>query len=138
MKREMIKDIICALFVFLFVYTAITKFAEYDSFNVTLQQSPLVAGQSAVIAWLLPTIELTIAGLLLIPATKKTGLAASLVIMVVFTGYICYMILFTPKLPCSCGGVIKYMSWKVHLVFNLVWILLALTGLKYCAQQGVS
>jgi len=47
------------------------------------------------------------------------------VLMTVFTLYIAYMLLFTPKLPCSCGGVLQQMTWKQHLLFNIGFTLLA-------------
>jgi len=33
---------------------------------------------------------------------------------------------FSKELPCSCGGVLQEMSWQQHLVFNIVFTLLAL------------
>lgn len=138
MRRAMIVEGICGLFILLFIYTAITKLVDFNSFKATLQQSPLIAAQGVVVAWLLPTAELTIAVLLFLPATKKVGLYGSLVIMILFTAYIGYMILFAIKLPCSCGGVISRLSWRQHLVFNIVWIVLAIIALQLFTKQGVS
>jgi putative oxidoreductase len=50
--------------------------------------------------------------------------------MLLFTFYILYMLLFEKHLPCSCGGVLKEMTWKQHLVFNLFFTAIAFTGLK--------
>jgi hypothetical protein len=45
-----------------------------------------------------------------------------------FTGYIIAITRFSDNVPCSCGGVLQTMSWNQHMVFNIVFILLALTG----------
>src|SRR5690606_41617749 len=67
--------------------------------------------------------------LLFIPAFRKIGLYASFILIALFTGYLTYMIVFTPDLPCSCGGVLAALSWKQHIFFNLLFILLSLTGI---------
>jgi hypothetical protein len=48
--------------------------------------------------------------------------------MAAFTGYIGFMLLSNIELPCSCGGVISSLSWKNHLVFNILFLLLASVG----------
>jgi hypothetical protein len=63
------------------------------------------------------------------PRTRKLGLYISLGLMMAFTGYISYMMIFIPDLPCSCGGVISKMTWGQHLIFNVFFMLLALTGI---------
>lgn len=129
MKKDITINIICGLFIFLFVYASIAKLLEFHSFKAVLSQSPLIAGYAMIIALLLPFAEIGIAVLLLFPSMRRIGLYASFALLLLFTGYIAYMIVFTPHLPCSCGGVIKQMSWLQHLVFNIAWILLALIGI---------
>jgi hypothetical protein len=45
--------------------------------------------------------------------------------MCIFTVYIGCMLLFAPDLPCSCGGIIRQLSWKQHLLLNLFLLVLA-------------
>nr|WP_143097972.1 MauE/DoxX family redox-associated membrane protein [Chitinophaga sp. CF118] len=67
---------------------------------------------------------------LLIPnKTRKYGLLGSLVLMLVFTVYVAYVLLFTTKRPCTCGGIIRQLSWPDHLIFNISFLLLAITGI---------
>lgn len=129
--RTLITDILSALFILLFVYTAITKLVERESFNTVLRQSPLIGTASNTLSFLLPTIELVTALLLFIPSVRLWGFASSFFLMVIFTFYITYMILFTPHLPCSCGGVLAYMTWKEHLIFNIFFTALAAIGLRF-------
>lgn len=127
--RHILVEIISALLILLFVYTGINKLTEGVQFRRVLSVSPLIGSMARIISWLLPIGELSIALLLFFPALRKWGLLASLVLMTVFTLYINYMIFFTPARPCSCGGVLRQMTWKQHLAFNIFFTFLAATGL---------
>src|SRR5438046_74733 len=102
MKKQKIVEIIAALFILLFVYTALSKLYDPGKFNWSLGQSPLISNYASVIVWLLPSVELLVAALLFIPKTRKAGLYSSLGMMGVFTLYVAYLVLFTPNPPCSC------------------------------------
>jgi hypothetical protein len=82
-----------------------------------------------VVAWILPSVEILISLLLILPQTRRIGLWCSFVLMLTFTGYVGYMLAFTPHLPCSCGGVLRQMTWKQHLVFNTFYSIIALLGI---------
>jgi putative oxidoreductase len=129
MKRNQLVEIIAALFILLFVYTATSKLFEFNSFRSVLSRSPLIGSTAPLIAWTLPILEIVIATFLFFPRTRRKGLWASLIIMLLFTGYLGYMIYFTSDRPCSCGGVLQQMTWKQHLVFNIFFTLLAAFGL---------
>ena len=128
-------NIIAAVFIFLFTYTALSKFLSFATFRATLQQSPLIKNYAFVIAWLLPVTELLISILLFIPLTRLAGLYSSFGLMTLFTLYILYMLLSTSHLPCSCGGVLKQMTWKQHFVFNILFTLLGVTGILLERQR---
>lgn len=119
------------LFVALFVYTASSKLMNLTAFDKVLSRSPLIAHFNELVAWVIPLIEILIAVLLIIPLTKRMGLYAALGLMVIFTGYLGYMILSmtSQELPCSCGGVISLLSWQQHVWFNLGFIGLGIIGL---------
>ena len=130
MKRKYFVEIIGALFILLFLYTALSKYYAFGTFRWALGKSPLIGKTLApYVAVTIPVLETLIALLLFFPKTRRKGLWASLVIMSLFTLYLGYMIIFTPNLPCNCGGVIKNMSWNQHLVFNIFFTLLAALGL---------
>jgi putative oxidoreductase len=137
MKRNILIEIISALFILLFVYTAASKLLEFRDFRFVLSMSPLIGKLSTLVAWILPFTEIIIALLLFFPATRRKGLWASLAIMILFTAYLGYMIYFTPTRPCSCGGVLQKMTWKQHLVFNIFFTLLAMLGLWWDKRRPV-
>lgn len=140
MSRKTVVDIISSLFIVLFVYTAVSKWLNFDAFQAVISQSPLIGSFAPVVAWFLPVLELMVAALLVFPTVRKMGLYGAFILMVVFTCYISYMLLFSPHLPCSCGGVIQYLSWRTHLLFNAIWIVLALIAIQLTAtnSKGVS
>jgi len=127
-KRNMMLNIISAIFIFLFVYTALSKLYTLKPFTEILEGTPLIGGIAGYIAILLPVTELAVSLLLLFPRTRHWGLYSTLTLMLVFTLYIGYMIAFTPNRPCTCGGVIEKMTWAQHFLFNVVFTLLALVG----------
>src|SRR6476660_2021273 len=116
--RSIFIEIISALLIFLFVYTAISKIITHNSFEAVLHESSLLKEFSNILSWLIPGTEILISILLFFPRFRNIGLLFSALLLTAFTGYIGYMILFTPKLPCSCGGVLKNLDWKMHIIFN--------------------
>lgn len=129
MKRNLIIEVISSLLILLFVYTAVSKLLDYSSFKHVLHKSPLIGSKAAVVALALPIIEGLVSLLLFFPRTRLWGLYGSVALMSVFTLYLAYMINFTPKLPCSCGGVLKQMTWNQHLIFNIFFLVLSVSGL---------
>jgi hypothetical protein len=128
-NKNKIIEVISALFVLLFLYTSLSKLFDYDTFTWALKKSPLIGNVASILAWGIPSLELIISLLLFIPRTRILGLFGSFILMTIFTIYIAYMLVFTPNLPCSCGGVIKHMSWKQHLLFNISFTLVSLIGI---------
>jgi hypothetical protein len=130
MSKKTMAEVIAGLFILLFLYTALSKLGEFAVFRHFLRSSPLIARNAGIMAVLIPAGEILVALLLFLPATRKQGLFASLALMLVFTVYLAYMLLFVPRLPCSCGGVISRLTWQQHLVFNIVFTVLALLGVR--------
>ena len=128
-KGIFIADIISGILLLLFLYTSLSKLADYETFKNVLSASPLLRPVAGVVAWLLPATELVIVVLLFIPAMRLKGLYASFILISLFSLYLIYMITFTPHLPCNCGGVLKLLTWPQHIFFNLFFILLSLAGI---------
>jgi Methylamine utilisation protein MauE len=128
--KKWIPDIVCGLLILLFVYTALSKLADRQYFQAVLNEMILIRNLSGFIAVALPVSELIVSVLLFIVRTRLYGLYASLGLMIVFTIYIGYLILFAEHLPCNCGGVLQKMNWAEHIVFNLVFIALSASAIK--------
>mgnify|MGYP001550576497 CR=1 FL=1 len=127
--KPVLADIISGVVLLLFLYTSLSKLADYETFKNVLSASPLLKPVAGVVAWLLPVTELVIVVLLFIPAMRLKGLYTSFILISLFTLYLIYMITSTPDLPCQCGGVLKLLTWPQHIFFNLFFILLSLSGI---------
>ncbi|WP_089786354.1 MauE/DoxX family redox-associated membrane protein [Chitinophaga sp. YR573] len=129
MLRKLTLETISLLFILLFVYTAVSKFLDYENFRVVIGQSPLITRFAPILAIAVPVAEIIIALLLVIPRYRRAGLYASFAMMLLFTTYIIVLVTLSERVPCSCGGVISRMTWKEHLYFNICFVLLALLGM---------
>ncbi|WP_298651309.1 MauE/DoxX family redox-associated membrane protein [uncultured Proteiniphilum sp.] len=128
-NRHVIVQVICYLYVILFIYTAISKLLDFENFGIQLAQSPLLSAYAGFIAPSVIITELLIVLLLCFKATRLTGLYASLFLMVAFTVYIYLILNYSDFIPCSCGGIIEELSWTEHMVFNIGFIVLALAAI---------
>lgn len=134
--QKVILELICLLYILLFVYAAVSKLMDFENFQVELGQSPLLSAFAGWVSWVVPISELIIALLLVFPRFRLIGLFAAFSLMVMFTTYIIIILNFSSFVPCSCGGILEEMGWTEHLLFNIVFILLALLGLFLGSKQS--
>lgn len=135
--RHLVVRIVCYLYIFLFVYTAVSKLLEFNDFRTQLGQSPVFAAIAEFVAYCVIIAELVISVLLVSEKTRKAGLLFALALMIMFTTYIIIILNFATFTPCSCGGFIESLGWTEHLIFNLAFVLLALTAL-YLSSKDVA
>ena len=128
--REYITDVTAYLFLALFIYTATSKLMGVNAFSSVLAKSPIIGSYHLTVAWAIPVVEIAISVLLILSATRKQGLYASFLLMIIFTLYLAYIVYSGNKLPCHCGGVISSMTWKQHIWFNLCFIAIGLLGIS--------
>ena len=122
--------IIQALLILLFIYTATSKLINFDQFAGEMYNQTLPHEVATVLIWTLPGIEILAAMLLLFERTQPVGYYLSAILLSLFTGYVSLVLLnFFSRVPCSCGGVIKALGWKMHLIFNLFFLLLSIRGI---------
>src|SRR5690606_36684344 len=126
--RNLIQEIVAFLFVLLLVYAAGSKIMDLQKFSVQIGQSTLVTNMSGFVSWFIPIFETITPLLLAIPKYRLPGLYGSFALMTMFTAYIIAILNFSTKIPCSCGGVLELLGWKEHLVFNIVFVILAGIG----------
>lgn len=133
--KENITNLLTAVFILLFVYTATSKLLALNTFEAVLSKSPVIGGASSVVAVAIPVLEFVIGLMLVFRSTRKIGLYCFLYTMLCFTGYILYMLLTSSKLPCSCGGVITSLSWQQHLWLNSIISLMAIATIKMLPEH---
>lgn len=111
-------------YAFLFMYTGYDKLQNVHSFINGIKRIPFVGQYAELIGKGIPTLEILLAILLILPfqRTQRAALWLSTGLMGIFTLYLALMLLLAEKLLCHCGGVIESMGWTQHLVFNVLWL----------------
>lgn len=127
--QKLIVSIISYAYIIVLLYAACYKLFDFGYFLRQLEHSPLLKDYRYMVAVAVPVSEIIIALLLFFPRTRLKGLYGCAAIMSGFTAYIIYILNFAPHIPCSCGGIMATMDWGEHLVFNSLFILLAITGI---------
>lgn len=135
MKQKITIEIICSLLILLFIYAAFSKLLDYKTFQQQLKASTILHPFSTILAWAVPLIEISISILLTANYTRLIGLHASLLLLLFFTIYIIIMLLSVSHLPCSCGGIIKKLSWRQHIAFNGAFIFLNVIAIHLHKKQ---
>ena len=136
MKTNQLLSVIAALLILLFVYTAVSKMMAPADFKGQLALQALPGAIKPLLFWLLPVLELAAAAALSFNATRLAGFWLSAFLMLAFTAYVLLVLLRVfGKVPCACGGVISSLGWKGHLLFNLFFLLLSVTGLIYTYRE---
>lgn len=129
MNKKLVIEGITALLILLFLYTALSKLLDLQAFRGQLVLQPFPAGWDSVLLWALPVTELLACTLLFFPRTRLQGLYLASLLMSVFTLYVALILTRAfGYIPCSCGGVLEQMNWETHLVFNAVFLTLAVTA----------
>ncbi|WP_188832107.1 MauE/DoxX family redox-associated membrane protein [Mucilaginibacter rubeus] len=129
-KEKIGREIINILLIFLWVYAAFSKALNHHAFVWQIRNQELWPVLKELVIRLLIPAELTTAFFLLFPRTRRIGLMISAFLLIIFTIYIALVILhFFPRVPCSCGGILEKMGWKVHFFFNVGCLILNITSL---------
>lgn len=130
-NKRLIIDIVVLLLVILFLYTAVSKFVDFKGFTYDLNNQPFPNSLTPILRWLVPLTEIGIVLGLIFEKTRLLALYSSLILMSLFTIYTA-LVLFDvfEYVPCSCGGVIKNLTWPQHLIFNLFFVVITLLAIR--------
>lgn len=135
MVRKVALEIICFLIVVLFLYAGGSKLFEFKSFSDQLKLSPVLGIVAPYVALVVPIVEILVVALLISPRFRFVGLFVSFLLMLTFTIYVLAILSFSKELPCSCGGVLQTMNWREHLVFNIIFLILAFGGVLLTPRE---
>ncbi|PTT04260.1 hypothetical protein DBR11_00055 [Pedobacter sp. HMWF019] len=131
MKKDITIDVISYAIILLFVYAALSKLFMYNIYVYDLNRSPFIAPYASLLSLTLPVTELSIAALLLFERTRLYGLYGATILMILFTIYVGAILGFVPNKdkPCTCGGLIRELTWPQHFIFNIFYTVLAASGI---------
>ena len=132
---QIIPKIIGMLFIILFVYAATTKLLAFEQFKIQLGKSPFISAYTDWMVWMIPLTELSIVVLFLFKKYLLAAFYSSFILMTLFTTYIFLVLNFSNDIPCSCGGILQTLSWKEHLIFNMIFIAFAILGISLTKRK---
>ncbi|PAM92098.1 hypothetical protein B4N84_25125 [Flavobacterium sp. IR1] len=116
------------LMAFVFFYASTTKFFELKKFYYQLGKSPLIPyGYNEYVGNGVLLIELFVV-YLVYKNNIKYSLLISFSLMIFFSFYIGYLMYFSYYIPCSCGGILGDLSWRDHLIFNVLLTIFSALG----------
>lgn len=127
--KAVIVEIIIALLGIFWVYASITKLLDYDTYWRQVMHYIQNNVWAKGIAIVLPILQFLTAIGLVFRQSRIMALLISLVMLLFFTGLIIYLLYFAAVTPCSCNGIVSGFSWKQHLLFNIVFLLINITGI---------
>jgi hypothetical protein len=127
--RRIVVQIIAAMLIFLFAYTAISKFLNFRVFSFTLSLAPVISPYAGFASIAIPSLNMMAVMLLLIPPARRIGLFFSFFLLLGYTGYIGYVLLTAKELPCSCNGIVPWLSWINHFWLNLIIMVLIIISI---------
>ena len=129
-KRQILLECISALLIMLFLYASLSKFLDFHTFIGEMNNQPLPSSWTPFLVWFIPCSEILMCIALLFERTRLIGFYAALFFMSLFTIYSIIIVLnFFGRIPCSCGGVIKRLTWRQHIVLNLFFVALSISGI---------
>lgn len=128
---------VCWIYALLFTYAATNKLLEFENFRMQLGQSPLISSFADWVSIAVPAIEFIIVILLLTTKFRSIGLIITYTLMVMFTAYIYIILNYSTFVPCSCGGILEKMTWKQHLTFNIVFVILAGLSIVFIPRKNI-
>lgn len=135
-KAKFVIQITSSLLIMLFVYTAVSKLIDIKQFERQMHSQAFSYGTAGILIWTIPELEILTSFLLVFDRTRLAGFYISALLLSIFTGYIILVLLHYYKhVPCSCGGVIKALGWKMHLVFNIFFLLLSVLGIYFTYRE---
>jgi len=130
MKRKLIVEVTAFLLMLLFLYASVSKWLDFRTFTNEINNQPFPNWLTPWIIWIVPPLEVLITLALMFERTRTAGFYASLILMSAFSIYTGAVLLhFFDYIPCSCGGIIKDLSWSEHLILNLFFVAISITAI---------
>jgi putative oxidoreductase len=128
-KRQVLLECVSALLILLFLYASVSKFLDFKTFIKEMNNQPLPNSWTPFLVYFIPWSEIFLSVALIFERTRLLGLYGSLVLMGLFTIYATLILVHVfSYVPCSCGGVIKRLTWRQHLILNLFFVTLSVVG----------
>lgn len=121
-------EVIVILLIVLFLGTAADKWMDHETFRDGLRKSPFLISYAGLLSHAVPLAEFATVVMLLFKRTVLWGLYSAVFLMSAFTSYIYALMHYSYYVPCKCHAALESLTWEQHLLFNLIFLGLAVTG----------
>ncbi len=141
-RIEFFIAIITVVLILFWLYAAGTQISDFNKFKGEMNNQVFSGVISNVLAYLIPVLEITIAGLLVYSFTRLWGMIFSFSLLLVFSTYVGLALLNVfSRMPCTCAGLLGGSStWEWNLTLNLIVTAVAAAGLilnlKWRRKEG--
>ena len=131
-----LNDLIAIALVAFLTYLAVSKLTDLETARHEMRNQVFPERTAAVMTWLLPMTELTLALLITIPRSRLAGMAGCSLLMLSFAVYVIMVLSGTfERVPCSCGGISAQVSWTGHLVISVGAFFLTLLSIVFIRKK---
>lgn len=127
--KKTMTEIIIFLLILMWVYTFVSKIFDFDTFKRQINGAYLLSRVGFILPYLLQALHLIIFVMLISKFWRKTGVIASLALLILYSTYLIYILKFAPSIPCSCIAVMRGMNWNDQLYLNFIAITINTIGL---------
>ena len=139
MKKSLTLDVIVTTIIMMWLYASFSKYFDFGQFKRGMYDQPFPYWFSSLLIGILPPLEIIIAVLVFIGKTTRLGLQVSLCLLIIFTIYVTAIVIhLIPIEPCPCGGMIRELTWPMHLIFNAFFIAINIIGLLIHSKLNLS
>lgn len=116
--QEFVLQVLTFALLCLWIYVGSKKVFTYAEFRASMIRQPFADQYGIILSYILPAVELTAGILFIFEGTKRLGFWLTLILMLVFSGYVILALRDTwGSIPCDC--ILEFpISWKAHLWVN--------------------
>lgn len=120
-----------------FLFSAYTKLYPVEMLELKLVETNLVSWyQAPIVARLFISVELLLGSFLILNITPKLTVKVTISVLIIFTFYLVYMILFHPDEDCGCFGVYIKLSSSASIIKNIILLLMCCILIYYQDNLG--
>lgn len=129
--REQIIAFLSVAFILFWLLAAGLQLSDFNKFKGEMHAQVFSSRISLILAYVIPTLEIALATLIVYSSTRLLGMILSFSLMFAFSIYVGLALLKVyTSMPCNCAGLLGSNStWEANLILNLFVTAVAAIGI---------
>jgi len=127
--KNILSEIIVFILILIWAYTFVAKVFDFETFQRQIKGAYMLSAGGNLLPYLLQIVHFGIILLLINKSWRRMGLITSILVLILYTGYLVYVLKFAPSIPCSCIAMFNWMNWNDQLYFNFSMLAINIIGL---------